>query len=554
MHWIIKIFIATFFTFAGLLPLKAQLISTQQDVAEQRNFVRSDLLNQVNQLWHVDKPEKIKLGQADTPQNADKKQSYLGKINQITLPKINFNELPLSQALKILSELTEMYDAEGKGINFVLVDPQHRNPIVDLNVKNMALDKIIHFLAQTTGLNLRFESDAVIFQNECDIEQQMETKSFAIARGVVLQILQYSAKSSEDVHAEELNLKKFFEKIGILFQEPHTGFAYDGTRLIISHTLKNLDKISQILSFYQNTYQVSIEAKFLEVQQGVLEELGVKWNFGKDNRAHVQTEETLRSMKNLQTALTANAESSTPPSFPNILNLGPKSSFLNAATVLNGYQMGCIMQALEQKTGTDLMSAPKITVLSGRKAEIIVAQEFRYPESYRDTHAEVGGTGRDAPSAGTALMAGTPEKFVTRNVGVEMSVTPIVESNYRINLALEPCVTEFEGFVEYGGNNVVTYGTNKHVLNAGYYQPIFSKRQIKTEVTIQNGSTVVMGGLTREEVKEVRDRVPLLGDIPLLGKIFSSQGHSTQKRNLLIFVTANLLDADGRMLQIPENI
>ena len=76
----------------------------------------------------------------------------------------------------------------------------------------------------------------------------------------------------------------------------------------------------------------------------------------------------------------------------------------------------------------------------------------------------------------------------------------------------------------------------------GFYQPIFSVRDISTKVTIWDGATLVMGGLTREEVKKVNDKVPFFGDIPLLGRLFRSKGESAQKRNLLIFVTANLVN------------
>ena len=82
-------------------------------------------------------------------------------------------------------------------------------------------------------------------------------------------------------------------------------------------------------------------------------------------------------------------------------------------------------------------------------------------------------------------------------------------------------------------------------MPAGFYQPIFSTREMSTEVTIFDGATVVMGGLTRDEVKSVNDSVPLLGDIPGLGRIFRSEGETRQKRNLLIFVTANLVSPGG---------
>jgi len=70
-------------------------------------------------------------------------------------------------------------------------------------------------------------------------------------------------------------------------------------------------------------------------------------------------------------------------------------------------------------------------------------------------------------------------------------------------------------------------------------------REVSTRVTIWDGATIVMGGLTREEVKKVEDKVPILGDIPLLGRVFRSRGESSQKRNLLIFVTASLVSPGG---------
>lgn len=74
---------------------------------------------------------------------------------------------------------------------------------------------------------------------------------------------------------------------------------------------------------------------------------------------------------------------------------------------------------------------------------------------------------------------------------------------------------------------------------------MFSIREVKTTVTVFDGATVVMGGLTREEVRTVNDSVPVLSDIPWIGRLFRSKGESRQKRNLLIFVTANRISPGG---------
>jgi general secretion pathway protein D len=195
-----------------------------------------------------------------------------------------------------------------------------------------------------------------------------------------------------------------------------------------------------------------------------------------------------------------------------------------------------------------LLSAPKVTVLSGNPASIVIAQEMRYPQSYGEIQSQVGsrGSSGEGSSAGVTITAGTPQEFTSRNIGVELQVTPTVEEDdYSISLDLAPKVTEFEGFVEYGGTSVAISGGTTVTVPSGFFQPIFSVRELTTKVTIWDGATLVMGGLTREEVKKVHDKVPILGDIPLIGRAFRSQGEAAQKRNLLIFVTANLVSPGG---------
>ena len=80
-------------------------------------------------------------------------------------------------------------------------------------------------------------------------------------------------------------------------------------------------------------------------------------------------------------------------------------------------------------------------------------------------------------------------------------------------------------------------------------QPFFKERSIDTVVTLYNGATVVMGGLITEERKSMEDKIPFLGDIPFLGRFFRSRSEWSNKRNLLLFVTARLVGPDGRMIQ-----
>lgn len=379
--------------------------------------------------------------------------------------------------------------------------------------------------------------------------------------------------------AEARAMRAFLQQAGVDFAgTTGSSLAYDGSAIIVTHSQRNLGRIRHILRRYAETRQVEIEAKFMEVQEGALEELGVNWQvshrtdvpgaaqqYRTDNRSLAQAFNS--SSANQQGrivrpegqaisedgAVTLTPELDLPilnnaPQIPGTAHVGSGAAPLAELTgAIGEFDVNAVIRALAQRQGTDLLSAPKITVLSGHPATITVAQEMRYPQRFGQTQSQVGtGNASGGGSAGVAITAGTPEEFATRNVGVELKVTPTVEEDGRsISLELNPKVTEFDGFVEFGGPSVAISGSTTVTVPSGFYQPIFSVRDISTRVTIWDGATLIMGGLTREEVKQVHDKVPVLGDIPLLGRLFRSKAESTQKRNLLIFVTARLVNPGG---------
>ena len=131
----------------------------------------------------------------------------------------------------------------------------------------------------------------------------------------------------------------------------------------------------------------------------------------------------------------------------------------------------------------------------------------------------------------------TPQDWETRNTGVTLEVEPVVGGdNTTIDLNLVPQVVEFEGFINYGSPiNAIGVNTiggaittsvpiqlTPNVIN----QPVFSTRKVTTSVSVYDGQTVVLGGLMREDVQKTEDKVPIIGDIPLLGRAFPHQ-HGT---------------------------
>ena len=150
----------------------------------------------------------------------------------------------------------------------------------------------------------------------------------------------------------------------------------------------------------------------------------------------------------------------------------------------------------------------------------------------------------------------------------ELEVEPVVgPDGITIDLNLVPQVVEFEGFINYGspiktvnpallgfspstllGTTTESITLTDNVIN----QPIFSTRKVTTSVSVWDGQTVVLGGLMREDVQKVEDRTPFLGDIPMVGRLFRTNVDQHIKRNLIIFVTARLVNPAGQPVNQTE--
>jgi general secretion pathway protein D len=225
--------------------------------------------------------------------------------------------------------------------------------------------------------------------------------------------------------------------------------------------------------------------------------------------------------------------------------VGPAAGVLALAGIFTNPQFQVVLRALNQKKGIDVLSAPKVTTKSGSSATVEVIREFRYPAEYEPPQVpQTTGSGTQP------ITPATPTSFEMRPVGVRLEVEPTVGSdNYTIDLRLVPEVTEFEGFINYG-SPILNRGVvvTENVIN----YPVFSERKVETSVSIYDGQTVVLGGLMREDVQKVNDKTPLLGDIPMAGALFRSQSDQHIKRNLVIFVTATLIDPAGQALATEQ--
>ena len=289
-------------------------------------------------------------------------------------------------------------------------------------------------------------------------------------------------------------------------------------------------------------------------------------------------------------------------------NESPNDQFMRVNAFLGNADLSMILHMLSQRSDTDLLSAPKVLTGPGKEATMKVVTEYIYPTEYDvQLTASGGGGGSSSSSGGSSeiLAVVEPENFTMREVGVILQVTPeLSQGGQLINLHLQPRVVSEPTWKNYGMRipkssnsqfnafdsvstimnslvaNIITLGgtlsdqeiaeyrsllkgsatTSINAINSGentlsYYdapmeQPFFKTRSIETDITIANGATVVMGGLITEERKSMEDKIPFLGDIPWIGRFFRSRSEWSSKRNLLIFVTARLVDPMGRQISM----
>jgi general secretion pathway protein D len=243
--------------------------------------------------------------------------------------------------------------------------------------------------------------------------------------------------------------------------------------------------------------------------------------------------------------------------------MGAAPGVLSLAGVFTNPQFQVVLRAISQKKGIDLVSAPKVTTKSGQRALIEIIRDFRYPTEFEPPQISASSGTQFTP-----VVPNNPSGWETKPTGITLEVEPTVgPDNYTIELVLAPRVIEFDGFINYGNPinatvaaNVSLLGPADSILNVllpsktfqatpnVMNQPVFSTREVTTQVSVYDGQTVALGGLMREDVQKVQDKVPILGDIPLAGRLFRSNVDQHVKRNLVMFVTAGLMDPAGQPL------
>ena len=574
------------------------------------NEQRSKMIEDVSRAWELP-VTKFDTGAStiieQNPIDVMGTSSITRKLQEIRIEKLVLQDDSVREAIAKLQKKsrdldTGESDPTKKGVNIVLkLDPAKESADggtrISLALNDLPLGEALKYVASAANLKVKVEPYAAALVPLSEPSEVLISKEYKVPPGFISSSPTPAAKGGDPSKVGQTGAKDFLQAQGVTFPTGASAtYLASSSRLLVKNTQSNLDLIDSLVEVAQATppSQVEIEARFLEITQNNLQELGFDWLMGSfqlpggtgayggggtvGNQANqpVSSFPFVNPATGLPTGamnasggnvtagnITAGNRTGAAGISANALDsllfgspVGPAPGVLALAGVFTNPQFQVVLRALNQQKGVDLVSAPKVTVTSGRKATININRKFPYPKDYAPPQipqTQFGGGGVATPA--------TPTSFETRKVGVQLEVEPTIgPDGYTIELSLSPQIVEFEGMVNYG-TPISAVAPYKTIAGASLgltaqiiltknpiLQPIFSVRQVDTQVTVQDGQTVVLGGLMREDVQKVEDKTPIMGDLPLVGSLFRSSDNQRIKRNLLIFVTAGLLDPAGQPL------
>lgn len=551
------------------------------------NTTRTRMLENVQAAWNTPKAEgeKVSCGAVEREPTKEelRAQTLRERLAAIQIPAVAFQDADIQQVVLELSALCRKLDGEGKGVNLVVFGTSETLlPPVTFSGTDLSALETLDIITQMSGMKYEIGPSMVsLTPVNYEPPQQMVSAELDLMPSVGSKLM---LRSDSETATGLIDARSFFGAIPF-----PTGssaqFNPEFDLLMVRNSPKHIEKITALLDRYtqkaldERSRQVEIETKFIEVAEGALDELGFDWTIAPGD-AYVNEDtwgvvgdqklftDTLRKGEDVFNSGVSTA--GRPDSFGRYAAAvaDPTGTGLIGTAgelviqKMTGTPVELIIRALERQSGSDLLSAPKVLTKSGETATIHVGEIRSFPTAY------------DVIIERYSYPSLLPLDYEDYKTGVMLEVTPELDpENRTINLKLSPEITELAGYDEQhvstlwplfsaGGTSANAFDliadtlsvTNVlQILNneqAGAdrliaRQPVFKTRKVDTTVTIEDGSTIAMGGLIQEKLETFKDSVPFLGKIPLIGRLFRSEGERTVKRNLIIFVTANQVNASG---------
>jgi general secretion pathway protein D len=400
-----------------------------------------------------------------------------------------------------------------------------------------------------------------------------------------------------------LSAQEALAKQGISFPEGASATYNASTNTLrVVNTPNNLDLISQIVDTVNQTepVMVSVKVTMIRTQQTNLKELGFDWLL---NPISLNSEGTVFGSG----GTTGNTPGRTGGDFTGPIPGLPAdpTTVVNPGVITNGLRSGdqaingnsidelianpnrdaqssavapgvlaltgmftdgevsMIMRGLNQKKSVDIMAQPSTVTRSGQSSKISIIREFIYPTEYEPPEIPTstgGGRNGGGDSGTTPVTPAMPTAFEKRDVGITLEVLPVADANkHYVDITLAPSFVEFDGFVNYGSPiNTTVNGGLGGIVGGGLtssvvtltentiLMPVFSTQRTSTQLTVADGATIAIAGLISDRVQTVEDKVPVLGSIPWIGRLFTTTATQPTSTALVFLVRVELMDPTGR--------
>ncbi|HEU4662727.1 MAG TPA: type IV pilus secretin PilQ, partial [Dokdonella sp.] len=459
----------------------------------------------------------------------------------------NFQDIPTRSVLQLIADVSD--------INIVVADSVQGN--VTLRLINVPWDQALDIVLQAKGLDKRRRGNVIwvapqkeIAEREeaiADARLKMEDKESLVSDYIpisygkakdIAELMTSDTKSAPGGGASGgaagvSNAKGFLSARGSVTYDDRTN------TLLVSDIPSKIQEIRQLVSILDRpVQQVLIESRIVIATDSFARELGVKFgitgaNVDKNGNVAVTTGNSSGADYMIDQAFAGRiSPNGNPyPIFPPGLDGGrvtatnnnlsnrynvnmpaanPAGSF-GLAILGADYLLDLELSAAQSEGRSEVISSPRVITANQREADIKQGQEVGYV-----TYQASSGGG---PGSGTATV-----QF--KEAVLELKVTPTITADDRVVLNLNVKKDNIAGYVPNPGGGQV---------------PTLDKREISTEVLVDNGQTVVLGGVYEVNKAETLRKVPMLGDIPVLGNLFKNKGRNDTKAELLIFVTPRIL-------------
>jgi len=377
---------------------------------------------------------------------------------------------------------------------------------VDLEYKNADIVNILRSLAWTYKLNVVTSPDVKgeVTISLRDVSVETAFKAILSINGLVYsirdEILYVSSGDREIVELGTevifLNYIKAVEAQNllreILSEKGDIKIDELQNSLIVFDYLANIQKIKElIVKIDIAPRQILIEAKVVDITSSVITNLGLTWNAEYDP-GHGLFDRATRASEEIDFTSNMAGQSTVLTGSQLVLN----------AFKIKGLEVSATIDALIRDGKANLLASPSIAVLNGQEARIIIGQ--RYPIKER-----------------TQTTTGTTETTTFVDIGTTLKVTPQINEDGYITMRVHPEVSSLA-----------------EQLDAG---PRITTREADTTVRIKEGETLIIGGLIQQQGDNSRDKIPILGDIPIIGYLFSRTAGTDSQTELAVFITPRIL-------------